>query len=150
MRAVIQRVKYAKVIINNEEVSKINSGLVVFVGIAEDDTPEDIDYLANKIVNLRIFEDDEGKMNLSSLALNKEILIISQFTLYGDCRKGNRPSFTKAKQPPAAAEELYNQFINKISSYGIKVATGKFGHKMGIVLENDGPVTLLVDSKKLF
>lgn len=149
MRAVVQRVKNAKVEVNDNEIGAIDSGLLVFLGIGNDDNMDDIDYLIDKIVNLRIFEDKEDKMNLSAVDLGKDIMVISQFTLYGDCRKGRRPSFFDAA-PPDKAERLYDVFIDKINNYDLNIETGEFKAMMDVDLVNDGPVTLLIDSKKDF
>lgn len=149
MRAVVQRVKNAKVEVDDNEIGAIDSGLLVFLGIGNDDSMDDIDYLIEKIVNLRIFEDKEDKMNLSAVDLGKDIMVISQFTLYGDCRKGRRPSFFDAA-PPDKAERLYDVFINKINNYDLNIETGEFKAMMDVDLVNDGPVTLLIDSKKDF
>ncbi len=149
MRAVIQRVKMSKVEVKGEVVGEIGKGLLVLLGVAQGDGEEDVNYIADKIVHLRIFEDSQGKMNLSVMDIKGEVLVVSQFTLFGDCRKGRRPSFTGAASPEEA-EELYKKVVNKISSYGIKVATGKFREMMDVYLINDGPVTMLLDSKKLF
>lgn len=149
MRAVIQRVKESSVIVDDEVIGSIDAGLLVFLGIGNDDGMDDIDYLIEKIVNLRIFEDTEGKMNLSALDLGKEIMVVSQFTIYGDCRKGRRPSFFAAA-PPDKAERLYDVFVDKIKRYDLNIATGEFQAMMDIDLINDGPVTLLIDSKKEF
>lgn len=149
MRAVVQRVKNAKVEVDDNEIGAIDSGLLVFLGIGNDDNMDDIDYLIDKIVNLRIFEDKEDKMNLSAVDLGKDIMVISQFTLYGDCRKGRRPSFFDAA-PPDKAERLYDVFINKIKNYNLNIETGEFKAMMDVDIVNDGPVTLLIDSKKDF
>jgi D-tyrosyl-tRNA(Tyr) deacylase len=149
LRAVVQRVKNSEVKVDDNIIGSIDSGLLVFLGIGNEDGMDDIDYLIDKIVNLRVFEDQEGKMNLSALDLEKEIMIISQFTLYGDCRKGRRPSFFDAA-PPDQAERLYDVFVNKIKNYDLKIATGEFQAMMDIDLVNDGPVTLLLDSNKEF
>lgn len=149
MRAVVQRVKNAKVEVDDNEIGAIDSGLLVFLGIGNDDNMDDIDYLIDKIVNLRIFEDKEDKMNLSAVDLGKDIMVISQFTLYGDCRKGRRPSFFDAA-PPDKAERLYDVFIDKINNYDLNIETGEFKAMMDVDLVNDGPVTLLLDSKKDF
>lgn len=146
MRACIQRVKQANVTIDNEIVGKIDKGLVILLGITHQDTEKEAEYLANKIVNLRIFEDESNKFNLSLLDINGEVLIISQFTLYGDCRKGRRPDFTQAGSPKLA-KELYIKFIEMMKKTGIRVAEGKFGAKMLVDIHNDGPVTLILDSK---
>ncbi|AZR73090.1 D-tyrosyl-tRNA(Tyr) deacylase [Anoxybacter fermentans] len=149
MRAVVQRVLRGSVTVEGKVVGKIGPGLVILLGIGQDDGPEDIKYLAEKIVNLRIFEDENGKMNLSALDKGLELLVISQFTLYGDCRKGRRPSFTQAASPKDA-EALYKQFVEEISKYGLKVETGQFQAMMDVELVNTGPVTMLLDSKRIF
>ncbi|MFO8069925.1 MAG: D-aminoacyl-tRNA deacylase [Alkalibacterium sp.] len=146
MRAVIQRAKEANVRVENETVGEINHGLVVFIGVEDDDGEEDINYLARKISNLRIFEDEDDKMNLSVKDVNGDILSISQFTLHADTKKGNRPSFVAAAKPEYA-DKLYNQFNELLSKQGIRVETGKFGKHMEIDFINDGPVTILLDSK---
>jgi len=149
MRAVVQRVSEARVKVGNQLKGEIDTGLLVFLGVAQDDQQGDADYLAEKIVNLRIFEDEEGKMNLSALDLGKEILVVSQFTLYGDCRNGRRPSFFEAA-PPEMADELYRYFVEQVNKTGLKVETGQFQAMMDVELVNDGPVTLLLDSRKVF
>lgn len=149
MRAVVQRVKHASVRVDNELKGAINAGLLVFLGVAEGDSREDADYLVDKVVNLRIFEDDEGKMNLSALDLDKEILLVSQFTLMGDCRKGRRPNFTAAAKPEIA-NELYLYCLEALEKTGLKIASGEFQAMMEVELINDGPVTILLDSKKEF
>ncbi len=149
MRAVVQRVSEARVLVNEKEVGAIDSGLCVFLGGGEEDSQEDADYLADKIVNLRIFADEEGKMNLSALALDKELLIISQFTLYGDCHQGRRPGYSQAASPQRA-EELYDYFLEKLKDYSLPLASGEFKAMMEVDLINDGPVTLLLDSQKNF
>jgi len=151
MRAVIQRVKKAQVLVNGQIVSQIDKGLLVLIGIGIDDTNFSADYLAKKIVDLRIFEDVAGKMNLSLQDLNGELLVVSQFTLYGDCRKGKRPSFSESAQPEIA-HSIYNYLIEKFGNLlGIaKVKSGIFGAYMDVVLINDGPVTILIDSNKTF
>lgn len=149
MRAVIQRVKNASVTVKEQVVGQIKSGLVVFLGITHDDTEEDAKYLAEKVCNLRIFEDDSGKLNLSVLDKKGEILSVSQFTLYGDCRKGRRPSFTEAAHPEVA-EKLYDKFNQLLRDMGINIATGVFQAYMQVKIINDGPVTILLDSKKTF
>ncbi|MDK2823138.1 MAG: D-aminoacyl-tRNA deacylase [Clostridia bacterium] len=149
MRAVIQRVNNASVTVKEQLVGQIKSGLVVFLGITHDDTEEDAKYLAEKVCNLRIFEDDSGKLNLSVLDKKGEILSVSQFTLYGDCRKGRRPSFTEAAHPEVA-EKLYDKFNQLLRDMGINVATGVFQAYMQVKIINDGPVTILLDSKKTF
>lgn len=149
MRAVVQRVKKAKVEVNSEITGEIDSGLLVFLGIGKEDTQKDADYLLDKIINLRIFEDENDKLNLSALDLNKEIMLVSQFTLFGDCRKGRRPSFFEAA-PPAEAEKIYDYFVKKAEESKLKIATGEFQAMMDVNLINDGPVTILLDSKKNF
>ena len=149
MRSVIQRVKSASVTVEGKVVSEINKGLLVFLGVAQEDTPADIDYMANKIANLRIFEDDEGLMNLSILDVGGEALVVSQFTLYGDCRKGRRPSFIAAARPEKA-DPLYQAFMDEISRLGVSVKAGIFQAMMDVELINDGPVTIMLDSNKLF
>lgn len=147
MRALIQRVNYAKVLINNKIHAQINTGLLVFIGIEESDNYEDSSWLAKKIVNLRIFNDSNGVMNLSVKDINGEILIVSQFTLHASTKKGNRPSYIKAAKPDKAIH-LYNNFIEEtIKEFGKKVETGVFGAKMMIALENNGPVTIIIDTK---
>jgi D-tyrosyl-tRNA(Tyr) deacylase len=149
MRAVIQRVKSASVTVEGKVVSEINKGLLVFLGVAQEDTPADVDYMSSKIANLRIFEDDDGLMNLSILDVEGEALVVSQFTLYGDCRKGRRPSFIAAARPEKA-DSLYQAFMDEISRLGIPVKAGIFQAMMDVELINDGPVTILLDSNKLF
>ncbi|WP_130807381.1 D-aminoacyl-tRNA deacylase [Senegalia massiliensis] len=149
MRAVVQRVNSALVEIGGKKESEIKKGLLVLLGISEEDDEKDIKYLVEKLVNLRIFEDDYEKMNLSLLDIKGELLIVSQFTLYGDCRKGRRPNFMKAAKP-SIAEDLYEKFIDICLEYNIKVGSGKFGEDMQVKLTNDGPVTILLDSKKNF
>ena len=149
MRAVIQRVKSASVTVEGKVVSEIRVGLLVFLGVAQEDTPADVDYMASKIANLRIFEDDEGRMNLSILDVGGEALVVSQFTLYGDCRKGRRPSFIHAARPDKA-DPLYQAFMDEISRLGVPVKAGIFQAMMDVELINDGPVTMMLDSNKLF
>ena len=146
MRVVLQKVKFAEVVVNEEVVGKIQQGFVLLVGITHDDSKEDADYLAEKIPNLRIFEDENGKMNLSLYDVKGDILSISQFTLYGDTRKGRRPNFMHAAKPEQAIE-LYEYFNEKLRSKGLIVETGIFGAMMEVKLNNDGPVTLILDSK---
>jgi len=145
MRVVVQRVKTASVNINGRLISQINKGFLVFLGISKDDNEQKINYLANKVVNLRIMADSDDKMNLGLKDVKGEILIVSQFTLYGDCQKGNRPSFIKAAKPQKA-EKLYQLFIQKCKEPNLKVKNGVFGAKMSIELINDGPVTLIIDN----
>lgn len=149
MRAVVQRVAYSKVTVDGNVIGEIQRGLNVLLGVGQDDSEKDIEYLAEKIINLRVFEDNNGKMNLSLLDISGELLIVSQFTLYGDCRKGKRPSYDKAARPEFA-EDMYNKFVDYCKEYGIKVQTGKFQAMMMVEIQNDGPVTLLIDSKKEF
>lgn len=149
MRAVVQRVSSSKVEVDGIVIGKINKGINVLIGISKEDTVEDLQYVKEKIVNLRIFEDENSKMNLSLLDIKGEILAISQFTLYGDCRKGRRPSFIDA-EGGEKAEKLYNNFIEMLKETSLKVETGKFGADMKVDIQNDGPVTLLIDSKKNF
>jgi len=149
MRAVIQRVSSASVRIDDNTTGQIDQGLVVLLGIRAADTTKDIQWLADKIVNLRIFADIEGKMNTSLTDIGGEMLIVSQFTLYGDCRKGRRPGYSKAA-PPEQAEPMYLKFIDEVKNHRIKVATGTFRATMQIELVNDGPVTLILDSEKNF
>ncbi len=145
MKALLQRVTEASVSIAGEVVGRISRGLVVFVGVANGDTEEDVQYLAQKTVNLRIFSDEEGKFNLSALDVKGELLLVSQFTLLADTRKGRRPSFTEAASP-ALAEELFNHFVEQASATGLKVETGRFQQYMQVEIHNDGPVTILLDS----
>jgi D-tyrosyl-tRNA(Tyr) deacylase len=146
MRAVVQRVSRANVVIEGETVGEIAAGLVTLLGVTHTDTSEQARWLAEKVVGLRIFNDGDGKMNRDLIEVGGAMLIISQFTLYGDCRKGKRPSFIDAA-PPSIAIPLYEAFINGVKALGIPVATGRFGADMKVELVNDGPVTLIVDSK---
>jgi D-aminoacyl-tRNA deacylase len=149
MRAVIQRVTRAKVTVEEQVTGEIGNGLVVLLGIAQDDTKEDADYLGNKIAALRIFDDEAGRMNVSVKDIAGGILVISQFTLYGDVRRGLRPSWSDAAQPEVA-EPLYDYFVTKIREILGRVETGSFRKMMQVELVNDGPVTIMVDSRKLF
>jgi D-aminoacyl-tRNA deacylase len=149
MRAVIQRVIRAQVSVGEEILGKIGPGLLVLLGIAKTDTPADAEYLAAKITGLRIFEDEDGKMNLSLAETHGSVLAVSQFTLYGDVRKGKRPSFDEAA-PPELARELYEYFVAKIRETGITCETGRFQSMMQVELVNDGPVTILLDSAREF
>ena len=144
MKVLIQRVKNASVTIENEIYSNINQGILALVGIEKGDGPDEIQKSAKKIANLRIFPDENDKMNRSILDINGEILIVSQFTLCGDCKKGTRPSFDKSA-PPEIANKLYEDFVVEIKKYGIKVQTGKFGAMMDVSLVNDGPVTFMIE-----
>ena len=149
MRAVVQRVKRAAVRVNGGVVGSIGLGLLVLVGIGKTDSDPDLQNLAEKIVNLRVFEDEHGKMNRSLLEIGGQVLCVSQFTLYGDCRKGRRPSYDQAAGPDTA-QRLYDDFVKALRSFGIVVATGQFQAMMEVELVNDGPVTLLLDSEKQF
>jgi D-tyrosyl-tRNA(Tyr) deacylase len=145
MRVVLQRVKEARVDVAGATVGSISTGLLIFIGVTSTDTRQAADYLADKIIYLRIFADDEGRMNRSILEVGGGLLVVSQFTLYGDCRKGRRPSFDRAA-PPEQARELYEYFIERLSSRNITVQTGVFQAEMQIHLVNDGPVTFVLDS----
>jgi D-tyrosyl-tRNA(Tyr) deacylase len=149
MRAVVERVTEARVRIADETVGEIGAGLLVLLGVARDDFQEDADYLADKTINLRIFADEEGKMNLSLLDTNGAMLVVSQFTLCGDARKGRRPSYIDAAEPEKA-NALYEYFVERVRARGVKVETGVFQAMMKVGLVNDGPVTILLDSKKDF
>lgn len=146
MRAVVQRVSRAKVVVDGETIGEIGRGLLVLLGVAHADTPEQAKWLADKIAGLRIFNDADGKMNRDLHDVEGSMLIVSQFTLHGDCRKGKRPSFIAAAPPPVAIP-LYGAFINAVKALGVPIATGRFGADMQVELVNDGPVTLIVDSK---
>lgn len=149
MRAVVQRVSRGWVKVDGEERGRIGQGLVVLVAVGKEDNPQDAAYLADKIVGLRIFPDRANKFNYSVKDINGEILVVSQFTLYGDCRKGKRPSFTDAALPEQALS-LYEEFLKKLSESGLRIVTGEFQKMMEVGIVNDGPVTILLDSKKLF
>jgi D-tyrosyl-tRNA(Tyr) deacylase len=149
MRAVVQRVLKAAVRIEGEEVGGIDTGLLIFLGVGQGDNLDDADFLAEKVVHLRIFPDAEDKMNRSLLDIGGGVLVVSQFTLWGDCRKGRRPSFAGAA-PPDHARSLYESFVRKLRDYPITVETGRFQEMMAVHLINDGPVTLLLDSRKAF
>lgn len=147
MRVVLQRAKEASVKVNGNITGQINNGLVILVGVTHEDTEKDVQYLAEKIVHLRIFEDEQGKMNLSLKDIGGKILSISQFTLYGDCRKGRRPNFMQAAKPDYA-NELYEQLNDQLRALGVEVETGFFGEHMEVSLINDGPVTIILDTKE--
>jgi D-tyrosyl-tRNA(Tyr) deacylase len=149
MRAVVERVSRAQVTVNQEIVGKIGRGLLVLLGVTHADSEADADYLADKIVGLRIFEDPNGKMNLDTAAVEGGILVVSQFTLYGDVRRGKRPSFDAAA-PPQRARQLYEYFVGRIRSARLPCQTGRFQEMMQVELVNDGPVTILLDSAKTF
>ena len=147
MKALLQRVTEASVSVGGEVVGRIGRGLVVFVGVASEDTEKDAQYLVEKVVNLRIFSDEAGKFNLSALDIRGELLVVSQFTLLADTRKGRRPSFVEAA-PPAQAEQLFEQFVEEARATGLKVETGRFQQYMQVEIRNDGPVTILLDSRE--
>ncbi|GGE30040.1 D-aminoacyl-tRNA deacylase [Psychroflexus planctonicus] len=148
MRIIIQRVSQAKVEVDQDVIGNIGQGLLVLLGIENEDTQEDIEWLSRKLVNMRIFSDEASMMNKSCLDVNGELLVVSQFTLHASTKKGNRPSFIKAAKPEKA-EILYNQFVNHLKeNYSIKIETGQFGAMMNVSLVNDGPVTLFIDSKQ--
>lgn len=151
MRAVVQRVSYSKVEVDNKIIGEIDKGLNVLIGISKEDSKEDIEYIVRKVLGMRVFEDDNEKMNYSVEDINGKVLLISQFTLYGDCRKGKRPDFMKA-QGGELAKELYNELVEEFKKKlgEDRVQTGEFGADMKVSIENDGPVTLLVESKKDF
>ncbi len=149
MRAVVQRVSEAYVEVGGQETGRIGRGVLILLGVGQGDELEDVRYLADKIVHLRIFPDAQDKMSLSVQDVGGGVLVVSQFTLYGDCRKGRRPSYTGAA-PPERAEELYEAFVAQVRTYSLPVATGRFQEMMMVHLVNDGPVTLLLDSRKEF
>ena len=149
MRAVVQRVSRAKVSVNGEVIGEIDRGLLVLLGVGKEDAEADADYLAKKIAALRVFDDPEGKMNLAMAGVGGAVLAVSQFTLYGDMLKGNRPSFNLAA-PPEKARQLYEYFVGRIRAAGLRCETGKFQEHMQVELVNDGPVTILLDSLKTF
>lgn len=149
MRAVVQRVSSSKVTVDENVTGEISKGLLVLLGVTHEDTSKDVDYMIDKILNLRIFEDENEKMNLSLKDVGGELLVVSQFTLYGDCRKGKRPSFSNAARPDVAIP-LYEEFIKKAKDQDVAVGTGEFGAHMMVDLTNDGPVTILLESNKSF
>jgi D-tyrosyl-tRNA(Tyr) deacylase len=149
MRAVVQRVKRAQVTVNGEVTGKIDRGLLVFIGVGHDDAETDADYVADKIAGLRVFEDQNGKMNLAVADVGGAVLAVSQFTLYGDVRRGKRPSFDAAA-PPEKARSLYEYFVERVRATGLRCETGRFQEMMEVELVNDGPVTILIDSEKMF
>lgn len=146
MKAVVQRVSASSVTVDGEQIAKIGRGLAVLLGIEKGDTTKDVNFLAEKIANLRIFEDDAGKMNLSVLDIHGEALVVSQFTLLGDCSKGRRPGFDKAASPDLA-DSLYNEFVEMLNACGVPVQTGRFGAKMLFEIANYGPVTFILDTR---
>ena len=149
MRAVVQRVKEARVAVQGVTVGEIAQGFLVFLGVGHGDSEEDVAYLANKIAHLRVFPDEQGLINISLAEIQGSVLVVSQFTLWGDCHKGRRPSFARAA-PPDQAEALYQSFVGTLRGKGLPVATGKFQEMMDVHLINDGPVTLILDSRKVF
>lgn len=149
MRLVVQRVKEAWVRVGEEEVARIGAGLLVLAGVAADDSPADVEYMAQKLAHLRVFAGEGRLMHFSLLDLKGEVLLVSQFTVLGDCRKGRRPSF-EAAAPPELAEKLYEELAAALTEHGLKVATGRFRQMMEVGLINDGPVTLLLDSQRNF
>ncbi|HID96032.1 MAG TPA: D-tyrosyl-tRNA(Tyr) deacylase [Candidatus Latescibacteria bacterium] len=146
MRVVFQRVKKARVTVGDRVVAEIGAGAVLLVGIRRDDTSKDVEFLARKCLGLRVFEDGEGKMNLSVSDIHGDLLAVSQFTLYGDTRKGRRPSFTDAA-PPGKAHQLYEEFVSVLRTSGLRIQKGSFGELMLVEIHNDGPVTLIIDSR---
>ena len=149
MRAVVQRVNNASVTVEGKIVGEIQKGLLVLLGVGEEDDEKDLDYLVEKVVGLRIFQDENDKMNLSLMDVKGELLVVSQFTLYGDVRKGKRPSFSSSAGPEMG-NKYYQEFVNRIRNLGIKTETGIFGAHMDVNLTNNGPVTILLDSKRIF
>jgi len=149
VRAIVQRSRHSQVIVDQTEISRIDQGLMVLLGIKKGDRESDADYLMDKLINLRIFEDEAGKMNRSLLEAGGSVLMVSQFTLYGDARKGRRPSFTEAEEP-ARAEALFDYCVDWLRGRDLNVATGVFGADMLVAIENDGPVTILLDSDRNF
>lgn len=148
MRAVVQRVAESRVVVDGEKVGEIGKGFMVLLGVNARDTEDDVRYMAEKVVNLRVFEDADDKMNLSLKDVGGELLVVSQFTLYGDCRKGRRPSFIEAARPEQA-NSLYEKFVAECRGYGVKTETGTFQADMKVDIVNDGPVTLIIDSERI-
>lgn len=146
MRAVLQRVSHASVVVDDQTIGQIGKGLLVLLGVGQGDTAADLQYVLEKTINLRIFPDQDDKMNLSLLDIQGALLVVSQFTLYGDTRKGRRPSFVSAMEPSTAAK-MVDEFVEKARQLGIEVATGQFGANMNVSLTNQGPVTIIIDSK---
>jgi D-tyrosyl-tRNA(Tyr) deacylase len=146
MRAVLQRVHHAEVVVDGVPIARIGKGILALIAISREDTSKDLEWMAKKIVELRIFNDSEGKLNLSLLDTKGQLLVVSQFTLYGDCRKGRRPSYSNAA-PPAEAERMYDEFVSTVRQIMPGVQTGKFQAMMDVSLSNDGPVTLILDSR---
>ena len=149
MRAVVQRVSNAQVTVDGKDTASIAQGLAVLLAVGQEDTGRDVSYLARKILNLRVFEDPGGRMNLSVQDVGGELLVVSQFTLFGDCRKGNRPSFAAAAAPEEAVR-LYEGFLKELAGTGLPVSSGRFQARMDVTLTNQGPVTILLDSRKAF
>lgn len=146
MKIIIQRVNFAEIFVNNKFKGKIQKGIVAYIGITNGDSVKDIDFCIDKLINLRIFDDESGKLNLSVKDINGNLLIVSNFTIYGNTKKGRRPSYTDSA-PASEAYEIYNLFVKKLEQTGIRFETGEFGQYMRIVSENDGPVNLIIDSK---
>ena len=146
MKIIVQRVNFAEIFVNNKFKGKIQKGIVAYIGITNGDSVKDIDFCIDKLINLRIFDDESGKLNLSVKNINGNLLIVSNFTIYGNTKKGRRPSYTDAA-PASEAYEIYNLFVKKLEQTGIRFETGEFGQYMRIVSENDGPVNLIIDSK---
>ena len=146
MKIIVQRVNFAEIFVNNKFKGKIQKGIVAYIGITNGDSVKDIDFCIDKLINLRIFDDESGKLNLSLKNINGNLLIVSNFTIYGNTKKGRRPSYTDSA-PASEAYEIYNLFVKKLEQTGIRFETGEFGQYMRIVSENDGPVNLIIDSK---
>ena len=146
MKIIVQRVNFAEIFVNNKFKGKIQKGIVAYIGITNEDSVKDIDFCIDKLINLRIFDDESGKLNLSVKDINGNLLIVSNFTIYGNTKKGRRPSYTDSA-PASEAYEIYNLFVKKLEQTGIRFETGEFGQYMRIVSENDGPVNLIIDSK---